>query len=107
MVNTYQDYSAEDIRYYRDGEQPAVGKEKVCDKIARQTGTMIWKPMASDVAKSGDLGYTYGVSKFESLSGDEKSDSYLRIWKKKKEGNWKVVLDLANPIPEKSNNKDK
>ena len=107
MVSTYQDYSAEDIRYYRNGEQPVVGKEKVCDKIAQQTSAMIWKPMASDVAKSGDLGYTYGISKFESPSGIKKSNSYLRIWKKNKEGNWKIVLDLANPIPEESNDKDK
>jgi ketosteroid isomerase-like protein len=106
MVNAYQDYSAYDIRYYRNGEQPVVGKKNVCDKIRQQPGTMIWKPMASDVAKSGELGYTCGISKFETLSGDKKSNSYLRIWKKSKEGNWKVVLDLANPIPEESNNKD-
>lgn len=106
IVNAYQDYSADDIRYYRNGEQPVVGKEKVCDKITQQPGTMIWKPMASDVAKSGDLGYTYGISKFESSSGGEKSNSYLRIWKKSKERNWKVVLDLANPIPEESNNNE-
>jgi ketosteroid isomerase-like protein len=37
----------------------------------------------------------------KSKSSDEPAerDSYLRIWKKQADGRWKVVLDVASPIP--------
>jgi ketosteroid isomerase-like protein len=81
------------------GKLPVVGKENVCNKVKDQSVTMFWKPMASDVAKSGDFGYTYGIAELKSNSGEQKLNSYLRIWKKNKEMEWKIVLDLANPIP--------
>ena len=62
IVNAYQDYSADDIRYYRMGKLPVVGKENVCNKVKDESATMFWKPMASDVAKSGDFGYTYSIT---------------------------------------------
>jgi len=102
MTNTYQVHSANDVRYYRMGELPVVGKENVCRKVNALSGTMFWKPMASDVAKSGDLGYTYGMADCTFASGNKKSNSYLRIWKKNSDRQWQVGLDLANPIPEKT-----
>jgi ketosteroid isomerase-like protein len=99
IVNAYQVYLADDIRYYRMGELPVVGKENVCSKVNKKSGTMFWKPMASDVAFSGDLGYTYGIAQLKLDSGEIKSNSYLRIWKKNRNMTWKIVLDLANPIP--------
>lgn len=99
IVNAYQVYLADDIRFYRMGEAPIVGKEAVLNKSSHQNGIPFWKPVASDVARSGDLGYTYGIADWKLDSGEIRSHSYLRIWKKNKNMMWKIVLDLTNPIP--------
>jgi ketosteroid isomerase-like protein len=45
---------------------------------------------------SGDLGYTYELftvtAKDTTMQG-----TYVSIWKKQKDGNWKFVLDTGNP----------
>jgi len=99
IVNAYQDYSADDIRYYRNGMFPIIGKENVSNTIADHSDSIIWKPMASNVAKSGDIGYTYGIVELMPDCGEKKCSSYLRIWKKSKRRDWKIILDLENPIP--------
>ena len=64
-----------------------------------------WKPVAADVAASGDLGYTYGTYESTSPGADGKpvvrTGMYVTIWKKQPDGSWKVVVDLgsANPRP--------
>ncbi len=47
IVYAYQAFSADNIRYYRIGEFPTIGKETVCKKLKEHSGTMFWKPMAS------------------------------------------------------------
>jgi ketosteroid isomerase-like protein len=56
---------------------------------------MSWKPKGGFLAKSNDLGYTYGVYKI--ITGDSAlTGTYLSIWRKQKDGTWKVVLDTGN-----------
>jgi ketosteroid isomerase-like protein len=58
--------------------------------------TLTWKPEKVDVARSGDLGYTYGwytLSQKDSLGNvKSKKGLYSSIWKKI-HGEWKLVLD--------------
>lgn len=59
-----------------------------------------WKPAAGAVASSGDLGYTYGpYVVLTKLGGREASESgdYVRIWRRERDGQWRVVLDLTSP----------
>lgn len=58
-----------------------------------------WQPVKAEVAASGDLGYTYGY--YQSVSHTTKGDvrregKYTTIWRKQKNGEWKVVLDMGN-----------
>ena len=59
---------------------------------------LTWTPLGGDV--SGDLGYTYGTFEFRSKDKDGKAviehGKYTSIWKKQKDGRWKVVLDMGN-----------
>jgi ketosteroid isomerase-like protein len=101
-VAAYPSYSSDAIRFYRINRFPTTGKEAVRAFLSGKPGLFTWQPAASDVSRSGDLGYTYGSSEFKkSKSSDEPAerDSYLRIWKKQADGRWKVVLDVASPIP--------
>ncbi len=59
-----------------------------------------WKPVKADVAAGGDLGYTIGVAEFRTKAKDGspmiRPGKYLTVWKKQKDGSWKVVADLGN-----------
>jgi len=57
-----------------------------------------WTNESAEVSKSGDLGYTRGT--FEGSQGNDKfSGGYATMWKKGKDGKWKVAVDIASASP--------
>jgi ketosteroid isomerase-like protein len=71
--------------------------------------TLTWMPVKADMAASGDLGYTYGTYVFTSKNKEGKLvasyGKYTSIWKKQKDGEWKVVVDMGNSNPEPTTGK--
>jgi len=65
--------------------------------------SLTWTPVKADMAASGDLGYTYGNYVFKSKDKEGKPviyyGKYTSIWKKQKDGSWKVVVDMGNSSP--------
>jgi len=65
--------------------------------------TLTWTPIKADMAASGDLGYTFGNYIFTAKNKEGKFvttyGKYTSIWKKQKDGHWKVVLDMGNSGP--------
>jgi ketosteroid isomerase-like protein len=79
------------------------------DAISKQPpwpeGTSLsWTPVKADMAASGDLGYTYGNYIYKSKNKEGKVVSsygkYMSVWRKQKDGSWKVVVDMGNSSPE-------
>jgi len=66
---------------------------------------LLWTPVGADISASRDLGYTYGNYEFHSRdkAGNPVVEygKYTSIWKRQRDGNWKVVLDMGNASPEK------
>jgi len=60
-----------------------------------------WEPIDGFV--SGDLGYTYGLSKSVRLGTDEKAvtswGKYLAVWHKQPDRSWRVVAHINNTTP--------
>ncbi len=57
-----------------------------------------WSPIYGDVAQSGDLGYSTGPYTFEDRSGQNRPTShglFFSVWKKQRDGEWRVVIDLG------------
>jgi ketosteroid isomerase-like protein len=80
----------------------AIGKSAKWDPKAYQ---LTWTPTDAVMGPSGDMGYTWGH--YEGRSKDANgnpvltSGRYMTIWRKEKDGSWKVVLDAgANDVPE-------
>jgi ketosteroid isomerase-like protein len=99
-LDAFISYLADDVRLFRMNAFPAVGREATRSLLAVNPGLLGWKPLRADVARSNDLGYTYGTYEFK--AADEKASekgNYLRIWKRQRQGEWKVVLDILSPIP--------
>jgi ketosteroid isomerase-like protein len=74
-----------------------------------QKGSVRWQPLEAQTAASGELGYTIGVYQVHAL--DEKGQKvdrygkYLTIWRKDKDGQWRVVSDQGSPSPPPDANK--
>jgi ketosteroid isomerase-like protein len=66
--------------------------------------SLSWTPVKADMASSGDLGYTYGNYVFTARNKEGKLvtnyGKYTSIWKKQKDGQWKVVVDMGNSSPD-------
>lgn len=81
----------------RENHYPIIGKE--AQAYIRQTNdsafTLTWQPRSADVAKSGDLAYTFGTYTLHT-KGTMLKGTYVSIWKKQKDGSWKFVLDAGN-----------
>jgi len=97
----YEAHASDDIRFYRMRDFPQIGKAAMRATLSGTTGRLTWKPSGGEVARSGDLGVTYGVSEF--LPGNVQGvspnpGSYVRIWRRQG-GAWKVVLDLVLQFP--------
>jgi ketosteroid isomerase-like protein len=61
-----------------------------------------WEGMDGGVAGSGELGYTYGRYEFKLTEGgaERREKGYFtRVWKRSAEGEWKLVAEVANPLP--------
>jgi ketosteroid isomerase-like protein len=105
-VRSFLSHSANDVRLFREGSFPFVGKDAAEQALVGDKKVWTWQPQFADVARSGDLGYSYGV--YELRSNDAaralaEKGNYLRIWKRQ-DGGWKVLIDVANPLPPEEKN---
>jgi ketosteroid isomerase-like protein len=71
--------------------------------------TLTWMPVKAEMAASGDLGYTYGNYVYTAKNKEGKLvanyGKYTSIWKKQKDGQWKVVVDMGNSSPDPKSGK--
>lgn len=85
------------------GENLISGKEAIVKYFSDGDSTLAWKPLKAEIAKSGELGYTYGTSELKTRDKDGKTQvryyKYVSVWKKQKNGDWKLVLDIGNQSP--------
>ncbi len=96
-------YTAENGVLLRPFMMPVVGYDAVKKFMEEGDSNfqLTWEPLYADVSESGEMGYTYGLytAVFRDEKGVENSGrgTYVSIWKKDKNGNWKFVLDTGNP----------
>lgn len=88
-----------------NGVAPVVGKVAIEKSAAwsPKDYQLTWTPTDGMMGPSGDMGYTWGH--FEGTSRDangnpvKTSGRYMTIWRKEKDGSWKVVLDAGANEP--------
>lgn len=89
---SYDTHASAEIRYARDGRQPIVSDLEKNEFLRSESPYAHYVPIDGGIAVSGDLGYIYGTA--ASKENDRKQATYLRIWKKEQQGEWKIVLDV-------------
>lgn len=102
ITATYRHYLLSDARLHRAGVMPLVEPKSILAFLEQQQWTNVsFEPIASGMAQSADLGYSYGkysLQRKETPSVLEKG-YYARVWKRDANGNWKIALDVANSLP--------
>jgi uncharacterized protein (TIGR02246 family) len=103
----YMSFYAEDAVELPDGAQMLLGRESIGKTMMflnDKNNSLTWSPVHVDVSESDDLAYSFGNYEFRSIGKDGKPavehGKYTTIWKKQKDGHWKVVLDMGNSNPE-------
>jgi uncharacterized protein (TIGR02246 family) len=100
-------YFAEDGKMYGADGNLLTGRAAIRELMAPLFGnpknSLRWEPTFAAVSQSGDLGYTTGKSKRLGPGPDgkmtERDGRYLTVWRKQKDGSWKVEIDVGNTGP--------
>jgi ketosteroid isomerase-like protein len=98
-------YCADDAVLLPAGAGMVIGKEAIQKylepRFAAPGFSMRWEPIEAYV--SGDLGYTQGISRTSRNGLDGKPivgyGKYVTIWRKQRDGSWKLALDIGNSNP--------
>lgn len=85
-------------------------KDDMRKQPAWPAGTSLtWTPVKAEMATSGNLGYTYGNYVYTAKNKEGKLvtnyGKYTSIWKKQKDGQWKVLVDMGNSSPDPKSGK--
>jgi ketosteroid isomerase-like protein len=92
-------FLADDGIVFRPG--PVNGKESWKKRPEKEI-SLSWKPLFAAIASSADLAYTTGPAEWRHNKEDAKPFGYgqfVSIWKRQKDGSWKVALDVGSEVP--------
>jgi ketosteroid isomerase-like protein len=98
-------FATDDIRIYRPGRFPSVGRRAVDAIILSGAGRIAPASERRNAAYqvglawSGDLAYCYGTFEILKVRAVVETKAYLRIWRKDTSGIWKLCLDIELPVP--------
>lgn len=90
--------AAEEIRVYREGSFPAVGKNAAGALLSAKTGKMSFEQLGGDMSSSADLAYSYGKYSL-SHDGSAEAGHFFQIWQTDADGSWKLAVDWQQALP--------
>jgi ketosteroid isomerase-like protein len=90
----YTQFAASEVRLYREGAYPFLGKATIARLFDAAAPRPAWTVADARVSSAGDMGYTHG-----SYQTGAESGAFLRIWKRQPTGELRIVLDLTSPSP--------
>jgi ketosteroid isomerase-like protein len=90
--------AADEIRVYREGSSPAVGKSAAGALVGAKTGKLSFEQLGGDMSRSSDLAYSYGKYSLN-REGSIELGHFFQIWQTDAVGVWKLVVDWQQPLP--------
>jgi ketosteroid isomerase-like protein len=104
-LDGFMSYFADDASELPNGGAVVTGKQNIRHSLEPWGPdlSLTWAPVQAEMAASGDLGYTFGNYVLKAKDKDGKPvveyGKYATVWKKQKDGNWKVAMDMGNASP--------
>jgi ketosteroid isomerase-like protein len=97
-------YLAEDALMLPAGGTPITGRESIYERMSSgPTSLLTWEPQRAEVARSGELGWTWGTYEVRpagNLNADPVAyGKYVNVWRTQSDGSWKVIVDAGNSSP--------
>ena len=97
----YLSVVGEHARVHRVKNFPVLGKKAIGDFFADRNLTLVeWEGIDGGVAESGELAYSYGRYELKPEEGKTEKGYFTHVWKRDGAGEWKLVADVASPLPE-------
>ena len=87
-ANAYKVYLSNQSILNRNGFQPATEKKGQADMIIATPSDVEFTITGSQIAQTGDLAFIYG-----NTLRNNKTENYLRIWRKEKDG-WRIAVEV-------------
>lgn len=99
MNQAFIKFCAKEAVLLRQDAMPLKGAASIAESLSHfndSAFTLTWKPLHAMVAKSGELGYTYGTfTMIRKETGASSRGTYVSVWIKEDQS-WKWVLDSGN-----------
>jgi ketosteroid isomerase-like protein len=102
----FGEYAAENAQIFSTPGEFIMGPSAISAAFgpATDNNTLVWHPVAGEVAQSGDLGFTAGNAEFTGKREDGtpvlRYSKYFTVWKKQRDGSWRYVVDGGSARPE-------
>ena len=105
QLRAYRPLLAEGVRFHRQNQMPIVGVQAATKWLASQRTVSSADSRFAEVARSGDLGYTWGTftiaprtvtagGRGQPQTVNIQAGFYVRVWVRERNGQWKVALDV-------------
>jgi len=105
QLRAYRPHLGEGVRFHRQNQMPIVGVPAATKWLASQRAVSSADSRFAEVARSGDLGYTWGTftiaprtvtagGRGQSQTVNIQAGFYVRVWVRERNGAWKVALDV-------------
>ena len=97
QVRGYRPLLAPSARLHRPNVLPVVGERRILQWLASQPAFSTADSRHAEAARSGDLGYTWGMYAVTQRNVAAQSGYYVRVWVRERGGQWKLALDVLQP----------
>lgn len=98
MKKAFLQYMDDEAILLRPDHKPVLGADAIdfISILDDSTYTLTWRPSGAQIASSGDLGFSFGIYTLL-LPDTTLTGTYVNVWKKRSNGEWKIVLNSNNP----------
>jgi ketosteroid isomerase-like protein len=97
LGRAYATRLADEARVHRPGVMPVTGRVALNEWAQAQDGKFRGEALFADVARSGELAYTWGS--YERIGGPPEAGYFARVWKNDGRDEWRIVMDTVSPVP--------
>ena len=98
LQKAFIEFAHDSVVLLKPNRMPIVGKLSLIKSYEGKSDSgvvLTWNPTNAIIAESGELGYTYGFWTYVAKS-DTSRGTYLTVWKKNSNGQWKFIADTGN-----------
>ena len=95
----FSEYAGDNATMLRPLSHPVTGRDAIATMLKEYPDSLYkltWVPISSDVARSGEIGFTYGTYSLEIKGGNHEEGTYSTVWHKDTTKAWKYILETSN-----------